>query len=171
MQFTRRRILTLAGGALLAALISWWPRRKPSTPLAMASRHADLRAWVDTLLPAEPDFPGGLALGVAERIAATIEREPAYAKLTREAWAWLDARTRETGEPDFAELPASRRHDLVAEAAASALGSTPRTFFQATLDDALFHAYADARAWVGLGYDGPPQPIGFPDHATAPKAR
>lgn len=170
MQFTRRRILILAVGALLASLLSWWPRRKRPMPATATSRQADLRAWVDTLLPVEPDFPGGLALGVAEQIAAAIEREPAYAKLAREAWAWLDARTRETGEPDFAELPASRRHDLVAEAAASAPGSTPRTFFQATLDDALFHVYANPRAWVGLGYAGPPQPIGFPDHSAAPKA-
>ncbi len=170
MQFTRRRILTLAGGALLATLLSWWPRRKTPIPAASVSRQADLRAWVDTLLPAEPDFPGGLALGVAERIAATIAREPAYAKLARETWIWLDARIRETGDVAFAELAESRRHDLVALAAASAPGSTPRTFFQATLDDALFHAYADPRAWEGLGYAGPPQPIGFPDHASAPKS-
>lgn len=169
MHFTRRQILTLAGGSLLAALLSWWPRKKMPMQATAASRRADLRAWVDTLLPAEPDFPGGLALGVAERIAAAIERKPAYAKLTQETWIWLDARVREAGSTAFAELPESRRHDLVAVAAASAMGSTPRTFFQATLDDALFHAYADPRAWTGLGYAGPPQPIGFPDHAAAPK--
>lgn len=170
MRFTRRQILALLGTSLLIPLLSWWPRRKTPMSATPASRQADLRAWVDTLLPAEPNFPGGLALGVAEQIATTIAREPAYAKLTQQAWIWLDARVREAGSDVFSELPASQRHDLVAAAAASAPGSTPRTFFQATLDDALFHAYADPRAWAGLGYAGPPQPIGFPEHAAAPKA-
>ena len=61
------------------------------------------------------------------------------------------------------------RGEIVTLAAGAALGSAARTFFQATLDDALFHAYADPRAWANLGYVGPPQPIGFMDFAAAPK--
>lgn len=170
MHFSRRQILALTGGSLLAALLTWWPRAQAPKPATKPSRQADLRAWVDTLLPAEPDFPGGLALGVGERIAAAVEREPVYGKLYREALAWLDARVAEAGGGSFAGLSETKRHAIVAAAADSAAGSTARTFFQATLDDALFHAYADPRAWVGLGYAGPPQPIGFPDYAAAPKA-
>ena len=169
MHFTRRQLFALTGGSLLAALFTWWPRRKPPATLTPASREADLRAWVDTLLPAEPDFLGALALGVAERIAAAIERGPAYARLYHEALTWLDARAAEAGSATFAGLPEPRRHAIVAAAAASATGSAPRTFFQASLDDALFHAYADPRAWAGIGYAGPPQPIGFLDYAAAPK--
>ncbi|KFB75438.1 gluconate 2-dehydrogenase subunit 3 family protein [Candidatus Accumulibacter cognatus] len=85
-------------------------------------------------------------------MAAVIAREPAYARLTAAAMAWLAARSREAGGRTFAALPEARRVDIVAAAAASSEGSTPRTFFQATFDDALFHAYAyaDARAWTGL---------------------
>ncbi len=167
MPFTRRRIIAFSGGSLLLALIGWWPRRKSTAP--EASGHANLRAWVDTLMPAEPDFPGAIALGVGDKIAAAIERDPAYAKLTLAAMNWLDLRAREEGVAAFAELPEAHRAAIVAAAAASAVGSPQRTFFQASLDDALFHAYADSRAWAGLGYAGPPQPIGFPDHAVAPK--
>lgn len=167
MQFTRRRILAFSGVSLLLALISRWPRRKTSAPAA--SDQADLRAWIDTLMPAEPDFPGAIALGVGDKIAAAIERDPAYAKLTQAALLWLNTRSREEGGAAFAELPEARRQAMVAAAAASGVGSPQRTFFQASLDDVLFHAYADPRAWAGLGYAGPPQPIGFPDHAVAPK--
>ncbi|MEF8714099.1 MAG: gluconate 2-dehydrogenase subunit 3 family protein [Accumulibacter sp.] len=169
MPFTRRQVLTLTGTSLLLSIFAWWPRREhPPEPV---SRQEDaLRAWLDTLLPAEADFPGAVALGVSERIAAAIAREPAYARLTAAAMAWLAARTREAGGTTFAALPEARRVDMVAAAAASPEGSTPRTFFQATLDDALFHVYADARSWTGLAYAGPPQPIGFPDQAAAPRS-
>jgi len=151
---------------MLAALGAWWSQK----PAKSVSPDANLRAWVDTLVPAEPDFPGALALGVADRISNAIRRDPQYAKLTQEALNWIDTRARMLGGASFAELPESGRQNVVAAAAASAAGSTPRTFFQASLDDALFHTYADPRAWVGLGYAGPPQPVGFPDHVSAPKA-
>lgn len=165
MRFTRRKFIGLTGISLLAALGTWWYRK----PNAQITTGANLLAWIDTLIPAEPDFPGALALGVADRIAAAIARDPQYAKLTEKALRWIDDRAREMGSAHFAELPNAQRHDIVAAAAASPSGSTPRTFFQATLDDALFHTYADPRAWVGLGYMGPPQPVGFPDHTAPPK--
>ena len=171
MPFSRRRLLALTGTSLLLSLFTWWQRR--ATPVAPTpeppSMEGELRAWVDTLMPAEPDFPGALALGVGEKILAAIEKQSAYASLTSEAMIWLAARTREAGGTAFSALPESSRAKIVTAAASSAMGSVARTFFQATLDDALFHAYADPRAWAGLGYAGPPQPIGFPDHAAAPR--
>lgn len=166
MRFTRRSFLGLAGISLLAALGTWWSRK----PAPHSSLDANLLAWVDTLVPAEPNFPGALALGVAKRIAAAIARDPQYTKLTQEALRWIDTRAQASGSASFAELPDSRRQDIVAAAVTSPIGSVPRTFFQATLDDALLHTYADPRAWIGLGYAGPPQPVGFPDHAAPPKS-
>lgn len=170
MPFTRRRLLTLTGASLLLSLFTWWQRRETPISSPPASPHAELNAWIDTLLPAEPDFPGALALGVGERMAAAIARDPAYARLTEAAMTWLSARASEVGASTFSALSESQRSAIVTAAAASAEGSPPRAFFQATLDDALFHTYADARSWAGLGYAGPPQPIGFPDHATPPKS-
>lgn len=171
MLFNRRRILNITGASFLVAAFAWWQARMnrgPSTEVPAAQ--ATLRAWIDTLVPAEPDFPGALALGVAERIERAIQQEPAYAKLRAQALAWVDDRARESGGTHFADLALEQRSQIVAAAAASAPGSAVRTFFQATLDDALFHTYADQRAWVGLGYAGPPQPLGFPDFAAAPKS-
>ena len=171
MFFNRRRILSITGASLLVSAFAWWQGRKYRSPLIdTPASQATLRAWIDTLVPAEPDFPGALALGVAERIERAIQLEPAYAKLRAQALAWVDDRVRESGGTYFADLALEQRNQIVAMAAASAPGSAPRTFFQATLDDALFHTYADQRSWGGLGYAGPPQPLGFPDFATAPKA-
>ena len=169
MPFTRRRLFAATGATLLISLVTWWSLSKTPQSATLAAQ-ATLRAWIDALLPAEADFPGGVALGVAEKIAVAIQKKPAYARLTREALTWLNDRARAKAGVAFAELPEPLRDEIVAAAAASAPGSTPRTFFQATWDDALFHAYADPRAWPGLGYAGPPQPIGFADHATPPKS-
>ncbi len=160
--------LTLA--AALAVVGLWWRRRAPPTLDTGDARRANLNAWIDTLMPPEPDFAGALALGVADTIVAGIDRDPAYAKLTGEALAWLDGQSRGAGRVSFSALDGEARERIVAAAAASAPGSAPLAFFSATRDDTLFHAYADPRAWVGLGYAGPPQPIGFMDHASAPKA-
>ncbi|EXI82491.1 MAG: hypothetical protein AW10_00599 [Candidatus Accumulibacter appositus] len=173
MPVTRRRLLAAFGSSLIAALAAWWwwprkvePPTVESTPAA--SGNAGFRAWIDTLVPAEADFPGAVALGVAERMQELIGEQPAYAALTRAALEWLDERARAQGGNGFATLPEVDRQSIVSAALASAPGSTPRTFFQATLDDALFHTYADESAWVNLGYAGPPQPIGFPDQQRPP---
>ncbi|MBN8516513.1 MAG: hypothetical protein J5X22_23335 [Candidatus Accumulibacter sp.] len=98
MPFTRRQVLTLTGASLPLSLLTWWPRRE--TPPVPASRPDELSAWIDTLMPVEADFPGAVALGVSKRMAATIAREPAYARLTAAAVAWLAARSREAwGRP------------------------------------------------------------------------
>lgn len=167
MRFTRRRFLGMAGVSLLTALsAAWWVRRKDMS----TGGNTSFRTWIDTLAPSEPDFPGALALGVAEKIEAAIARNPQYSILTNTAMQWIEARARDAGSSSFAKLSELNRQEIVAAAAASDVGSVPRTFFQASLDDTLFHTYADPRAWVGLNYAGPPQPIGFLDHAIAPKA-
>lgn len=171
MSFDRRQILNITGASFLAAVSAWWLARKHRAPTTDApASQAALRAWIDTLVPAEPDFPGALALGVAERIDLAIQQQPAYAKLSAEALAWVDARALEAGGRRFADLAPEQRNHVVTAAAASAPGSAARTFFQATLDDTLFHTYADQRSWVGLGFAGPPQPLGFPDFAAAPRS-
>ena len=153
---------------MLISIGTWWSRRRPLKSSG-SSMQESLRAWVDTLLPAEPDFSGALALGVAQQVISTVEHDLVLAKLTSQALIWVDARAAEAGATGFHELSEPARSAIVAAASTSPLGSAPRTFFQATLDEALFHTYADPRAWAGLAYAGPPQPIGFLDYAVAPK--
>jgi len=49
----------------------------------------DLDAWLETLVPAEEDFPGALALGVAARVAAAVAQDARYGDLVRQGLAWL----------------------------------------------------------------------------------
>lgn len=54
------------------------------------------------------------------------------------------------------------------QAAAAALGSPPRAFFNRTRDDAMEAFYSDPRNWPAVGFRGPPQPEGYPDFAEPP---
>lgn len=167
----RRLWLVAAGTLTLAAgLATTWWRRQAATTTPVAAGSADtLRAWIDTLLPADGLAPGALALGVAERIAAAASGHAAYGRLLAAGQAWAEQQARESGAASFAALPAAAREALVERAERSPAGSTPRVFFQATLDDTHYHHWSDPRSWPALGYAGPPQPAGFMDHDRAPR--
>lgn len=179
----RRRWLASVGVTTLAAGLAaaWWQRESATTskpldtpvganrPDATAPLPADrLAAWVDTLLPADGAAPGALATGVAERIVVAAQANASYRELLVAGLAWANARAQRSGAASFEALPAAGRASVVAQAEAEPAGSTPRVFFQATLDDTHFHHWADPRSWAELGYPGPPQPAGFMDHAEPP---
>lgn len=177
----RRRVVAAGTATLAGSLAAAWARQAvaaaagPAAPAvagpgAAPDRDA-LRAWVDTLLPAEGAAPGALATGVAERIAAAAQSNGAYGRLLVAGLAWADAEARRDGVARFAALPAGGREAIVSRAEAAPAGTTPRTFFQATLDDVHYHHWADPRSWPALGYAGPPQPAGFMDHGEPPQGR
>lgn len=171
MNFSILRRRTWAALAGLGAVTAWsaWRWRVSATPPVLDAR-ASLRAWVDTLLPADGPMPGALVVGVAERIeAAATPGSEAEVRLAA-GLAWVQAQAVAHGAIGLAQLDEAAREAIVARAAASAPGSAARVFFQSTLDDTLYHHYADPRSWVGLGYDGPPQPRGFADHQRPPQA-
>ncbi len=164
----RRWLVGGVVGAGIVALGSWWHRRR-SNPSARVDRLQGLEAWVDTLLPADGELPGAIALGAHQAIEASGRRNATLGALHAAGLDWADAQARSHGAPAFAALTRAQREDVVARAQHSPEGSAPRVFFQSTLDDTFFLHYSDPRSWPALGYDGPPQPRGFPDHAQAPR--
>lgn len=154
----------------LGVFTGWgaWRWRAIPAPAALDER-ASLRAWVDTLLPADGPVPGALAVGVADRIEAAAAPGSHAAALLSAGLAWVQAQAVARGASGLAQLDEAAREAIVAQAAASTPGSAARVFFQSTLDDTLYHHYADPRSWAGLDYDGPPQPRGFPEHEHAPR--
>lgn len=165
----RRRLLAAGGVLALAALLQrWWAGRRDIAPAA-APPLSTLQAWVDLLVPADGDAPGALALGVDRQIAEAARANPTLAALMRAGLEWADEQARQGGGSGFAALDRSRREQIVARAQASPAGSTPRVFFQSTLDDTLYHHYGDARSWPAVGFDRPPQPVGYPDHGEPPR--
>jgi len=166
----RRNLLQLLLGVLGAGLAGLAAFRSQKQHEPGADTQATLRAYVDALVPPDGDFPGAAAIGVVPRLLAAIPMGSDYRKLLDQGLAWLDAQARNAGGENFAALSMAARERIVASAEASTPGSLPRAFFQATRDDVLSHTYTDARSWNGLGYDGPPQPRGFPEYTQPPRA-
>ena len=130
---------------------------------------AALAPYLDTLLPADTT-PSASQLEVDKAIEAVAKRQPPLAQLLTLGCAWLDNQARQQGRENFASLHESSREQLVAQAEASPPGGLPATFFQVTLALAYRHYYARRESWIGLGFAGPPQPFGFPDHTQAPQS-
>ncbi len=126
-----------------------------------------LAPFLDTLIPAD-ESPAATALGVDRRLIDKAAGDASYRRLLAQGCRWLDRAARKLGAADFAALPDGGREAVVALFAAARRGSRPRIFFETTRSDAFFHYYAHSESWAGLGYDGPPQPAGFPDHAAPP---
>ena len=164
---SRRRFLamSLAAGLLLKARSVFGATMAPSR--VRRDPLKSLPAFLDTLLPAD-ESPSASELGVHRHIIAAA-RSSRSRHLLRAGCAWLDREARQRGAADFASIDQSARDAIVARAAAAPRRSLPRIFFDAVRANAFKLYYADARSWVGLGYEGPPQPAGFPDHAAPPR--
>jgi hypothetical protein len=151
---------------LLAALVSPATSFKP--PLDSGHLRC-LKAWVDTLLPADADSPGAGELEVHSSIADKATSNPKHLKLVRAGCRWLDQQARGHAKAVFAELDEQAREALVRQAENSAPKSLPRVFFQYTREDAFRFYYARPESWAMLDYPGPPQPRGFPDYTQPPR--
>lgn len=126
-------------------------------------------AFVDTLLPADGPCPSGSALGVDRKVLDGVHSLRARRFLAH-GCAWLDNEARRRGAPDFTALRQTDRDAIVATAATAPRDRGEYIFFDAVRADAFDRYYGDARSWPAVGYDGPPQPSGFPDQASPPKA-
>jgi hypothetical protein len=127
-----------------------------------------LTPYLDTLIP-EDGMPSASQLGVDQALIALVRRQQRYARLVGLGCLWLDEQARARGAENFAALPEAEREALVARAEQSPVSSLPRVFFTFTQRQAFTHYYAQPAAWAGLGFAGPPQPVGFPDFAKPPR--
>jgi hypothetical protein len=150
--------LIRAPGALATVI---GPSRSPADP------GETLRAYLDTLLP-EDAMPSATQVGVDRVMLAAAERAPGTRRMLHWGLWWLDREARHRGGDDFAGLGEDARTAIVARAEAAAAGSAPRVFFEATRTNALDIYYSRPESWPRLGFRGPPQPVGFPDHAEPP---
>ncbi len=126
-----------------------------------------LPAFLDTLLPAD-ESPSASQLGIDKAMIVRAQTQAAFLQLLRQGCRWLDDEARFAGATDFTALPEVRRGAIVASAARMAHGTPQRAFFEKTRAQAFNLFYAHPTVWRSLGYDGPPQPGGFIDHARPP---
>ncbi len=165
MGLSRRRFLGLSLGLGLLSVAGFLTRRffASSPPAELGT----LKAYLDTLIPADEEMPGAVELGIAERMFFGSSRR--YRRLLRKGCDWLDKEAGKYGAKDFSVLSPARREEVVRRAAEGEKDSLPYLFFDLTRDEAFSLYYAEPRVWRALGYFGPPQPLGFMDYTQAPK--
>lgn len=168
MTINRRFLLKLlaALGVMLAQRVTLAEQLK-QTPSRDSLRA--LGPLVDTLLP-EDSTPAATQLGVDKALIDKARANRKFAEFLTGGCAWLDKAARERGADDFAGLDQAAREAVVTTAEQSSARSFPGAFFRMIRHHAFRHYYAQPASWRGLGYAGPPQPRGFPDHAQAPQA-
>jgi len=169
MKHGRRKVLALLAAAWGAALGS---ARALASPLGRGSGggavEADplrlLGAWVDTLIPADGRSPAASEVGCERLLRRQAQSIESARRLLIGGCRWLE-RQSAAGPRTFAELPEPERERIAALAANAPPGSLPRLFFGFTRSEVFHHYYAQPESWGALGFAGPPQPNGFPDHA------
>jgi hypothetical protein len=168
-KFTRRKLIrTLVGlvSYLPASVLLAAPTGKNAED---SESYRALGPYLDTLLP-EDLTPSATRLGIDKVAIAQAGASKPFARLLTLGCAWLDAQAKEQGVQEFALLDPKARIAIVSQAEQAAMRSLPRAFFNQTRGFAFHHYYAHPASWKGLGYAGPPQPTGFPDHASPPSA-
>lgn len=125
-------------------------------------------AFLDTLLPKD-ESPAATELGIDKMLLKKAASQKLYGGILRLGCRWLDRLAQKRSGVPFHLLDLAGREDIVARAASSERGTLQRVFFNAVQRDAFNLYYSDPRIWPSLHYEGPPQPNGFRDHASAPE--
>lgn len=140
---------------------------------AVGDRRGDsfraLGPFVDALLPGDGLSPSATDLGIDARILRLTVSRPDFERLLVLGCGWLDSQARSSGAEDFAALAPADREALVARSETAPEETPPRRMFDAVHRLALIAYYGDSRSWPALGFSGPPQPVGFPDHDQPPE--
>ncbi|MCP3867850.1 MAG: gluconate 2-dehydrogenase subunit 3 family protein [Gammaproteobacteria bacterium] len=127
-----------------------------------------LSAFLDTLIPDHETFPGASHFGISEAILLSASVVPAHRKLIDNGCRWLDIQSKKRYGSRFDGLREGQRAHIVRIAESAPDGSLPRVFLLRTLEDAMERYYARPEVWTVLGFEGPPQPRGYPEFALTP---
>lgn len=165
MEFSRRRFLRIASGIGLIGLSGYLFRDIMRPPAITAGEKLCLTLLLDVLLPAYDDFPPASGLGIVDKIIDKTGKDHKYRRLTRKGCYWLDAQARSMNANGFDSLNVKQQEQIAGVAAKAPLDTVQRIFFENVWRDAVFFYYAEPFAWKGIGYNGPPQPAGFPDYS------
>jgi Gluconate 2-dehydrogenase subunit 3 len=161
--------ITSAALGILGSLIPrrWLPGRIPDpitpTEMAIVSR------YIDILIPAD-DSPGALDLDVHKQLLSQAEHNAQLRDSLKQGCEWLDDQAQQHHASHYLALALDDQILLVAAAEQAEPGSVPQRFFTRLRDFSMQHYYSDARSWPQLGYQGPPQPRGFPDYQSPPSS-
>lgn len=132
-------------------------------PISAAGPADPLLAWLRVLVA------DAAAPGLTPQSLRAHPFTAQHTALLASGLAWLEAQARAQGATGFLALAEDSRPRLAVAAQMAGDRSLPRNFFAISRAIAFDLYYSDPSAWSGLaGYHGPPQPDGYPDHASPP---
>lgn len=165
MKLSLAAVLIVAAGAYAL----WRKLRIRLVPITDAERRAVTR-MVDLVVPAD-ETPGAIDLGIHTAVLATFEASRWDKRRLAEACMWLDLRARADHDKVFVELDEPLQIELIAQMAAEPRESNRGRVFRILRNETMARYYARPESWRGLGIDGPPQPVGYPEYADPPVKR
>lgn len=155
-RLTRRQALALIAAAVGAPALAAAPAGEASV-LEPAVLRRTFFAFCDTLVPADEHTPAASALGVPERILGEAGGHELYSRLVALSCAWLD----EEADGDFAGKAEASRNAILERMAGLPWQAPQRRFFSLMRNLVMGYYYAHPVAAAALGFDRPPQPLGF----------
>ncbi len=171
-----------------------WPPPGKGHKALSDHEYAMVEAAAAIIVPRD-DAPGAEDVGVADYIDRMLAQYPVQQERYHRGLAWLNRKSkRQFHGRDFASLPEEERLALLQEVdeayhnrfrpvsslfdrVVRKLGNvyddifgwgSEVTFFNILKDDVFEAFYTSPQAWKMLGYDGPPQPWGYPDYQKCP---
>jgi len=171
----KRRVwlkLFVFAAALAAVGVLSLPRRVRIKLRAITARErAAVARIVDLLVPADAGAPGAAELGVHSALLEDIAANRWDSQYLAEGVLWLDEQALAADGAAFLGVGRSRQIALLERMQAEPAGSVPARAFRRLRDDTMTLYYSRPESWPSLGFGGPPQPLGFPDHAEPPRPR
>ncbi len=122
-----------------------------------------LSRFVDTIIP-EDSTPAASQLSLDIMLIKYSKTIKNYTKLIELGCEWLNLQAHSKYKMPFDVLNEAQREAIVTLAEESALGSIPKLFFDRVCSDLLRLYYSVPQSWIGLGFNQPPQPHGYPDY-------
>ena len=120
-------------------------------------------AFIDTLIPAD-QTPSATELQVDKDIIHDLKQDKRYLNICLLGCVWLDKTAQEAYQQAFSALNFRQRSALVKTLAEQKNNETAQFFFQYVRDKSFEYYYSKPQSWSGLGFNHPPQPLGYADY-------
>ena len=167
MRFTRRRLFSVL--AYLGLVLRWLPAAgRPLGPDEIAHQRLTLRAFIDALIPRD-ETPGAIDLDVHMRLFEQADEHAPYARMLGFGAGWLDEQAQQRYGRRFINLNSTEKDAVIETAAAAPRRAPHHRFFSVTRSDVFEWYWSHRDSWARIGFDGPPQPRGFPDFDKPPR--
>lgn len=118
--------------------------------------------FLDTLIP-EDITPSASQLGLHQTLIEHARNIENYTELLELGCDWLDRQAQSMFNHAFRDTTEQEAIAIVAVAEKSSNTTLQNLFFTRIKSDAFIFYYSHPTSWKTLGFNAPPQPLGYPD--------